>query len=265
MRLIVKQGRQQLILEALRDNWQVTVAELSRRFGVSEVTVRRDLDELAARGVLLRAHGGAVIKAPPESPVRQRMNEAREYKEAVGRAAARLVGDGESIFIGSGTTTGCMVRHLWDRKNLTIVTNGINVATDLATAEDVTVVVTGGMMRPSEMSMVGHIAELSLREVRVDKAFMGARAFSLDEGITNDYLPEVVTDRTIMEMAPQVILLADHTKFGKVASAYVAPVEWITTLVTDWETEAEAVTRLRDKGMQVIIAEDMQDKALSCE
>lgn len=109
-------------------------------------------------------------------------------------------------------------------------------------------------MRASELSLVGHIAEQSLREVRVDKVIMGMRAISLEAGLTNDYLPEVMTDRTIIEMAPELILVADHTKFGKVASAYVAPVERIATLVTDTETDPQTLISLRQLGIQVVVA-----------
>jgi len=136
-----------------------------------------------------------------------------------------------------------------------VVTNALNVATELSTAEGVTVVVTGGLMRASELSLVGHIAEQSLREVRVDKALMGMRAISLEAGMTNDYLPEVMTDRTIIDMAPELILVADHTKFGKIASAYVAPVERITTLVTDAEADPQTLTCLRQLGVEVIVAD----------
>lgn len=253
----LKEERQQLILETVQDNRQVTVVELSRRFDVSEVTIRRDLRQLAAQGALRRAHGGAVvaIPAPPEPPVIQRMVQAENCKECIGRAAASLVADGESIFIGSGSTTAYVARHLVNRKDLTVVTNALNVATEFSTAEGVTVVVTGGLMRASELSLVGHIAEQSLREVRVDKVLIGMRAISLEAGMTNDYLPEVMTDRTIIDMAPELILVADHTKLGKIASAYVAPVERITTLVTDAEADPQTLTRLRQLGVEVIVAD----------
>ena len=258
---MLKEERQQLILNALRESRQVTVVELSRRFDVSEVTIRRDLRELDAQGELRRAHGGAVVAtpAPPEPPVVQRMVQAENCKECIGRSAADLVADGESVFIGSGSTTAYVARHLVDRRNLTVVTNALNVATALSTAEGVTVVVTGGMMRASELSLVGHITEQSLREVRVDKVIMGMQAISLDAGLTNDYLPEVMTDRTIIEMAPELIVVADHTKFGKVASAYIAPVERVTTLVTNPETSPEIISRLEGMGVQVIVAAQRED------
>jgi len=254
----LKEERQQLILEAVRDSRQVTVTELSSRFAVSEVTIRRDLRELAAQGVLRRAHGGAVasIPAPPEPPVVQRMIQAENCKECIGRAAATLVSDGDSVFIGSGSTTTFVAQHLIDHTDLTVVTNALTIATKLASADGVTLVVTGGMMRASELSLVGHITEQALREVRVDKVIMGMRAISLEAGMTNDYLPEVMTDRTIIEMAPELILVADHTKFGKIASAYVAPVERVTTLVTDIGIDPETLTHLRHMGIRVIVADE---------
>ncbi len=256
MTIPLKVERQKLILETLRDNRQVTVAELSRRFDVSEVTIRRDLRDLDAQGALQRAHGGAILVTPAaiEPPVVQRMAQMQNPKESVGRAAAALVADGESVFIGSGSTTVYVARYLGDRKNLTVVTNALTVAIELASAEGVTVVVTGGMMRASELSLVGHIAEQSLREVRVDKVIIGIPAISLEAGLTNDYLPEVMTDRAIIEMASELIVVADHAKFGKIASAYLAPIERITTLVTDPGADSETLDRLERMGIRVIIA-----------
>ena len=256
MTIPLKVERQKLILETLRDNRQVTVAELSRRFDVSEVTIRRDLRDLDAQGVLQRAHGGAILATPAaiEPPVVQRMAQMQNPKESVGRVAAALVADGESVFIGSGSTTAYVARYLGDRKNLTVVTNALTVAIELASAEGVTVVVTGGMMRASELSLVGHIAEQSLREVRVDKVIIGIPAISLEAGLTNDYLPEVMTDRAIIEMASELIVVADHAKFGKIASAYLAPIERITTLVTDPGADAEILERLERMGIRIIIA-----------
>jgi DeoR/GlpR family transcriptional regulator of sugar metabolism len=254
----LKEQRQHKILEIVRGDQQVTVADLSHRFDVSEVTIRRDLAELDAQGKLRRAHGGAVVAATasPEAPVIHRMVQAEHCKACIGRVAAALVSDGESVFIGSGSTTAYVARCLVGCKNLTVVTNALNVATELASAEGVTVIVTGGMMRPSELSLIGHIAEQSLHEVRVDKVILGMQAISLDEGMTNDYLPEVMTDRTIIEMSPELIVVADHTKFGRVASAYIAPLERITTLVTDAGVAPEILAGLEQREIRVIVAEE---------
>jgi DeoR/GlpR family transcriptional regulator of sugar metabolism len=252
-----KEARQGRILEEIRKRGEVAVDELSRQCGVSEVTIRRDLRELAGQGLLRRAHGGALLSpvSTPEAPVIQRMATGHAWKEAIGHAAAALVTNGESIFIGSGSTTAYVARHLTDHQNVTVVTNALNVASELATAQGVTVVVTGGMMRPAELSLIGHITEQALREVRVDKVIIGMRAISLEAGLTNDYLSEVVTDRTIIGMAPTLILVADHTKLGQVASAYVAPLERVTTLVIDSGIAPQPLAALRRLGIQVLVVE----------
>ena len=205
------------------------------------------MQELADEGILCRTHGGALAtsRSAPEMPVIHRMNQEGGCKERIGQVAETLIEDGESVFIGSGTTTAYLARHLINRKGLTVVTNALTIATELASAQDITIVITGGMMRSSELSLVGHITEQALREVRVDKIFIGIPAISLEKGLTNDYLPEVMTDRTIIEMAPELILLADHTKFGKVGSAYVAPIKSITTLITDEQTDVGILEALK--------------------
>lgn len=254
---LLKEERLQKILQAIQRDGLVNAGALSRLFGVSEITIRRDLRILAEQGFLRRSHGGAIVVSPKsqEPPVIQRMLQAQEIKKAIGRAAAARIHDGESIFIGSGSTTAYVARHLVDRRRLTVITNALNVGVDLALAPDVTVVVLGGLMRPEELSLVGHIAEQALREVRIDKVIMGIPAIDLRAGLTNDYLPEVVTDRTIIDMASEVILVADHTKFDKIASAYVAPVGRINTLVTDNQTDPECLERIRALGVEVVIAE----------
>lgn len=254
--MLLKEERLRLTLEALREQGKVTVPELSSIFGVSEITIRRDLNELARQGLVRRAHGGAVypIEAPPEPPVIQRMQENRDLKIRIARAAARLIAPGDTIFLSSGSTTTYLARQLVDRKNLTVVTNSISVATELAIAEGITVVVLGGMLRASELSMVGHITEQALREVRIDKVIIGMRAVSPQAGLTNDYLPEIMTDRAILQVAPENILVVDHTKLGKTASAYVAPIDRITRLVTNREADPALLAQIRQLGIEVIEA-----------
>ena len=252
----LKEERRRLILETVAADGQATVAALSDKLNVSEVTVRRDLQDLAERGLLLRSHGGAVAPqtASPEPPVLQRVKETQHHKAQIGRAAAELIPDGSSVFIGSGTTTAQVARHLSGCKSLTVITNALNVATELATAPGVTVVMTGGVMRKSELSLIGHLAELALREVRVDRAVVGMQAISLEDGMTNDHWPEVMTDRAVIQMASELIVVVDHTKFGQVASALIAPIERISTLVTDHETDPATVADLSRRGVRVIVA-----------
>jgi DeoR/GlpR family transcriptional regulator of sugar metabolism len=254
---LLKEERQQLILAALQENNRVTVPELAARFGTSEVTIRRDLSELATYGKLIRAHRGAlkVTPAPPEAPVVQRMAQDREVKNAIASSALELVNDGDSIFIGSGSTMSVFARGLADKKRLAVFTNALNIAVDLAAGEnEITVIVTGGVLRAAELSLLGHIAELTLPEVRVSKIFMGAQALSLEGGWTTDALAEVPTTRRVLGMSPELVVLADHSKLGRTAAAFIAPLQRIATLVTDKEADSEFVRQARDRGVLVITA-----------
>jgi DeoR/GlpR family transcriptional regulator of sugar metabolism len=254
--MTIKAERLQYIVEVAHKHGKTTVAELSEYFGISNITTRRDLKELEEQGLVRRAHGGAVyaVERQSEAPVIQRMLNNLSEKERIARAAAKLVEPDDSIFIGSGSTTTYVARYLKDYPNLTVVTNAISVVTELAPHNNVTVVVLGGMLRRSELSMIGHITEQALREVRVDKVFFGMQKIDIESGLTNDYLPEVMTDRAIIDMGSRLILVADHSKFGGVSSAYVAPVERVTTLVTDTQTDKDFLTQLHNMGIEVIIA-----------
>jgi len=253
----LKEERQQLILAALDENKKVTVPELSQRFGASEVTIRRDLAELAAGGKLIRAHRGALVRvpAPPEPPVLQRMALERAEKECIARAAAELVADEDTIFIGSGSTMTYFGRALLKHKKLTVFTNALNIANELSLAEgDLTVVVTGGVVRSPELSLLGHITEQTLPELRVSKVFMGMQAISLEGGMTTDHLPEVATTRRIIEMAPELVVLADHTKLGRTAAAFIAPLTRMTTLVSDPQIDPAFLAKLEAEGIRVILS-----------
>lgn len=254
--MLLNTERQQRIAQFIRERRRATVAELSERFGVSQATIRRDLEKLDRRGEIRRAHGGAVAleRAAPEPPVVQRMSECEEEKRKIGQAAARLIQDGETIFLGSGTTTLEVARNLGDKKDLTVITNALTIANQLADNRNITLIITGGLFRHSELSMIGYICEQALRELRADKVIMGMRAISIEEGLTNDDLSETMTDRAIIQFAPEVILVADHSKFGTVSTALVAPVSAVHKLVTDDKAPRDMVAKLRELGIDVILA-----------
>lgn len=243
-------------MRTAQESGRVTPEELSRALGVSQITIRRDLRELTDQGLLQRVHGGALYSAPyqKEPAILQRMFLNRELKEAIGRTAAGLVEDGDSVFIGAGSTAGYVTRNLIKRSRLTVITNSISVGRELAVADNITVVVVGGILRATELSLIGHLTEQALKEVRVDKVIMGIEAISLEAGLTNDYLPDVMTDRSIIGMSPELILVADHTKFSKTTSAYVAPVSRVTTLVTDSGLDPVIVAKLEEMGIRVLLA-----------
>ena len=247
--------RQKKILDLLEQRENARVSELSELLGVSVATVRRDLNKLREMGEIERFHGGAVISLPsaPEPPVIQRSGENIAEKERIGKAAAALVQDGDVIFIGSGTTALEVARNLVGSKNLTVITNALTVVNMLSNEESITLVTTGGIFRRSELSFIGHLAEHALSELRPQKVIMGIRAISLQDGLTNDYLPEVNTDRAIIHAASEVIVVADHTKFGKVSTAFVAPISAIHKLVTDGLTSKEIIASIQSQGVEVIV------------
>ena len=172
----------------------------------TEATARRDLETLSLQGKVQRVHGGviAIEQAPPELPILERENEQSDEKSRIGRVVAELIFDGETVFLGSGTTVLETAKNLRERKNLTVITNSLPVLNTLAGIKDITVISLGGLLRDSELSFIGHITEQALAELRVDKVVMGTRGVSLEHGLTNDYLPETLTDRAILKIGREV-------------------------------------------------------------
>jgi len=232
----------------------VTVSELSKHFDVSEATIRRDLEELNKRGWIRRTHGGAlrVERATREPPILLRLNEQSEEKQRIGKAAAELIQENETIFLGSGTTVLEIARNLPEGIHLTVITNSLPVVNQLSKQKNIELIVIGGMFRQSELSMVGHVAERAILEFRADHVFLGIHAVSVRHGLTNDFMPETMTDRAILQIAPQIILVADHSKFGRVSSVLVGPVTEVDTIITDKETPQEIITDINELGIEVI-------------
>ena len=248
--------RLERLLRFVEQRQRVTVAHVCEQFSVSPATARRDLETLAERGEVQRVHGGALAlrRAPPELPALQRAADQADAKRRIGQAAAALVADGETVFLSSGTTTLEVAQHLRERRNLTVITNSLLVVNALADTPDITLVGLGGVLRRSEMSMIGHITEQALAEVRADKVILGIRAVDVEHGLTNDYLPETMTDRAILKIGREIIIVADHTKCGRVATAFVAPLTAVTTFITDTETAPEFVAALAERGVRVLRA-----------
>jgi DeoR family transcriptional regulator of aga operon len=248
--------RQIQILQLVKRQQRIRVADICATFDVSLATARRDLDLLAKDGKLQRVHGGAIAltQLPAEQPILHRQKEQAEEKIRIGQIAASLVQEGETVLLGSGTTVLEVARALRGRKHLTVLTNSLPVVNTLAGVEEITVIGLGGMLRDSELSFIGHITEQALNEVRADKVFIGTRAISLEDGLTHEYLPETMTDRAILKAGKEIIVLADHTKFGRTATVLLAPLERIHTIVTDEQVPKDFVNHVSKKGIRLIIA-----------
>ena len=182
----------------------------------------------------------------------QRIGDMTAEKARIGQAAANLIRDGETIFLGSGTTVVEIARNLPPKIQLSVITNSLPVVNELAHRTGIELIVIGGMLRQSELSMVGHVAEQALHEFRSDRVFLGMHAIDVDIGFTSDFMPEIMTDRAILGIGRQVVIVADHTKFGRVSSVLVAPVSAANMVVTDTRTPAEYIEKMTELGVLVL-------------
>lgn len=248
--------RQKKILSLLSRQGRLSVTEIVAQFSISEATARRDLESLTSQGKAQRVHGGviAVEQAPPELPILEREGEQPDEKVLIGRAAAELVCDKETVFLGSGTTVLEVARNLRHRKNLTVITNSLPVLNTLAGIQEITVVSLGGMLRESELSFIGHITIQALTEIRADKVIMGTRGLSLEHGLTNEFLQETLTDRAILKVGREVIIAADHSKINRVSTALLAPLTTVHTFVTDSKADKKFLQALKKQDIKVIVA-----------
>jgi len=246
--------RSDKILEMLARKGKLSVTEIVESFSVSEATARRDLNFLAREGKIRRYYGGAILcqEAAPEGPILQRTMEQQEEKERIGRAAANLVEDGETIFLGSGITVLQVAKNLAGRP-LTVITNSLPIINLMADWPEITLTALGGQFRSSERSFIGHITDKFIQDLRANKVIICIRAISLEHGLTNDYMPETITDRAILGMGQKVIIVADHTKFDRVSTVHVAPVEVAGTIVTDTLVPAGYIEELRSRDVELIV------------
>jgi DeoR/GlpR family transcriptional regulator of sugar metabolism len=246
--------RQNQVLELITRRGSVSMSELIDQFSISEATARRDLNTLAREGKIQRFHGGAIHiqKAAPEEPVLRRTHDQADEKERIGKAAAALIKDGETIFLGSGTTVLQVAKNLIDRQ-LTVITNSLPILNLMAECSKINLVSLGGQFRHSERSFIGHITELSLQDLRADKVIIGIRAISVEHGLTNDYLMETMTDRAILKVGQKVIIVADHTKFGRISTVHVAPIDETHTIITDQMVEKKYKDLLKSRNIELIL------------
>ena len=244
------------VLELLESRDGVRVSELAEHFAVSEVTIRNDLAELARRGLVSRVRGGARGLSPARSElgfeVRLRIQPAE--KRAIAKAAAALVGDGEAIALDCSTTSYYTALELQGKKELVVVTNGLLVASALADAPGINVLLTGGMLRRAAMSTVGDLAAEVLRHTHIDKGFFGARGLSLERGLMELNPDEVRFKRELADACEHVIGIFDHTKWTRTGLLPFVPTERVGTIVTDDEAPAELVEAWRARGVAVVTA-----------
>ena len=248
--------RQAEIARLVEDRGRARVTELAESFGVSSVTIRKDLDVLADEGRVIRTHGGAIAPRVRGQDlaydVRDRLQQAE--KAAIGRLAAGRVNDGESIIVDASTTSLYLARELMRRtpgQSLTIVTNSIRLAMEMSVRPDIGVLLMGGRVRGRSLSLVGQLGDGVLRRVNVQKAFVGAAGLTAEDGLTETTEEEAQIKRAMVAAAREVYALVDNSKWGRVASATFCRPEELTGVFTDAGAPGEMLEGLRGMGIEV--------------
>lgn len=245
--------RQLKISNLLKEKSSIKVSELSNIFNVSESTIRRDLQEMEERGLLSRTHGGAIGIEKTNFELSFKEKEVKKYEEKfnIGKIAARMIEDGDTIILDSGTTTLQLAKCI-KAKNITVITNSIDIASELSQRKDIELIVTGGTLRLSTRAMVGPITEGTLKNFRVDKTFIGANGISIEEGITTPNIMEAHTKKEMMKVANKVILVADSSKFNQVSFAVICPIRAANTIVTSSDLNEAIIKEFEENGVEII-------------
>jgi DeoR/GlpR family transcriptional regulator of sugar metabolism len=247
------ESRREQILAQLSVHDQTSVSELSQALGVSEVTIRKDLDALEAQGLLTRVHGGAVVsgRGRLERYFAAREQEHREEKRRIAQAATALVRSQQSIFLDASTTALQIARLIKNREDLTVVTNGLYTALELSFSPGITVVVIGGMVRRRSGSLVGAISDDLVQRSRVDIGFFGARGITARDGMTETDIAEAALKQRMVHQSTLVVGVIDSSKFGATYfSAFALPHE-IDRIITDANAPLDVVNDLRSRNITV--------------
>jgi DeoR family transcriptional regulator, fructose operon transcriptional repressor len=245
------------LVRLARSRGQVTVTELAALFDVSRDTIRRDLDLLAERGLLTRTHGGAVpldALAMRDTPFAERLNAHKVAKARIGRAAAALVGDGETLIVNGGSTTRAFAAELVGRRNLTVVTNNLSLPAVLSGDAVRDVYVLGGQYRPESQVTIGEVRFAPVSGISVDTAVIGVGGITTHAGLSTTLLAEAVMIEAMIGTASRTIVVADASKFGHNAFAHIVPLSRIHVLVTDEGPSAELRSALTEAGVEVLVA-----------
>ena len=251
--LLIAERRRHMLAKIQREG-RVLVSELSDSLGISRITIRKDLDYLESKGLVQRTHGGALSlqgRALLDPSLQEKEQKQFKEKQRIAKAAASLVEEGLCILLDSGTTTTAIARELRRFSRLTIVTNAVNIAAELA-GTDFEVILTGGTLRKNSFSLVGPLAEEVLRELHADVLFLGVDGFDPKVGPMTPNVLESRVNRAMVNAATRVVAVCDSTKFRRTSLALIAPRTAIHTVITDEQIGDEDVETLESAGIEVI-------------
>jgi DeoR/GlpR family transcriptional regulator of sugar metabolism len=245
-------SRLRTIADIVSRDGSIRASELVKLFGVTDETVRRDLRRLESMGLVERMHGGAVVAgALSETTYTGRLLEHQAEKRAIAKFAAGLIQDGASFIVDAGTTTLDLIRELRGKRGLVVVTNAVTHAAELIKNPQVTLMVIGGMIRPATFAAAGDITTAALMNLHVERTFLAAHSLSARAGITNPIPEEVPAKRAMIAAASEVVLLVDHSKFGRESLIKVAPLTSVGRIVTSDLANPEEIAAIRALGIKV--------------
>jgi DeoR family transcriptional regulator of aga operon len=252
---VLNEERRRAILELLNHQGRVLVADLGRHFETSQVTIRKDLELLHAHGLVHRTHGGALPareSALEDPTLREKEKLHRQEKMRIAQSAASKVREGQVVILDSGTTTTAVARALRNFKNLTIITNAVNIAAELA-GTSVEVILTGGTLRQNSFSLVGPIAEETLRRLSADLLFLGVDGFDAQFGLSTPNLLEAKVNRVMVEVAKRTVAVCDSSKFGRRSLSLIAPPSALKEVITDRAIPKSDARTLKQAGIEVTL------------
>jgi DeoR/GlpR family transcriptional regulator of sugar metabolism len=250
-------SRKRLILDTLKKDGGIRITELAEKLDKSRMTITRDLDELAKSGLLLRVHGGAVSNTSTsyEPPYFSRKGFRNKAKQAIAQLANDFITKGNTLILDVGSTTRELALLLKKRKNLTVITPSLEHAIELSVNSAIKTIVSGGIVRVGEMSLVGPISEQTIKGFNVDLAFIGAGGVDLEAGLTEYNMEDAQVKKCILENCRKTIVLADAAKLGAVTLTKVIPLEKIDILITDSKSDSSFVQKIKEMGVKVFIAD----------
>jgi len=251
-----EEERKRSIMEQVQEQGKVTVGELAALYQVSESTVRRDLRELEEAGKICRTHGGAMAlqEEKNEPSFGEKEDRFRPQKEAIALKALSLIEEGETIFLDAGTTTFYLAKLLKTFARLTVVTNSPMIVQELNQCKNIQLIVVGGSLRHNTQAIVGPYADRMIRTLHCDKLFLAINGIDREYGLTTPNVEEAETKRQMVQAARQVILLADHSKYGKITLAKVADLADVHQFIVDRAISAKAVEELQSEGIRILLA-----------
>jgi DeoR family transcriptional regulator of aga operon len=252
---VLNEERRRSIVHFVNQQGRALIRDLAGDFGTSEITIRRDLDFLSNRGLIYRTRGGALAirNNGSERNLTEREQQHPQEKLRIAAAAAKIVQEGQSIILDSGSTTTAIARAFRDFHHLTVITNAVNIATELA-GSSVEVILTGGILRKNSYSLVGPLAEESLRHLKADIVFLGIDGFDAQTGVSTADLLEAQLNRIMVNMAERVVAVCDSSKFGKRSLTTIVPLSKLDSVITDKQIPGDDFKALKKAGVEVILA-----------